>query len=289
MAGFVITAENDAFDGSDDNYSHGSELEYNYWIKDGQRAYRVGYGINQLMYSPKDISDPDMPPKTDRPWCGTLSFYRETWEWKSDVEIRTRIGVGVLGPSSGSEYSQKKVHEWLGCQEPMGWDNQMQDEPMLNLYQDRYKLLWIQNVDSKRILDVKWLYGGCVGTTFVNMKIGIFARIGYNIPRSSMPGGIVMKGGRDTRDRVFLYATGGVDEMLVVHNSTIGESFFRDRDTGQERDLNNFVGESSCGIVGGYDKISVSYIYAQRTSEWERSDDGNMGYGMIRVEFSSQF
>ena len=289
LGGVVITAENDIFDDSDNNYSHGSELEYNYWVEDGIHISRIGYGINQLMYTPKDISCSDMPPEDSRPWSGTLSLYRETWEFETGKEIRTRIGVGILGPDARAEDSQKKVHEWLGCQEPMGWDNQMPDELMLNIYQDRYRLLWGQEMNDSRIADIKWLYGGCFGTTFINAKTGVFARIGYNIPESSLPGGIVMKGDRGFEEKVFLYLIGGVDGMFVLHNATIGNSFFRDREEGQERDLENFVGEMSYGLVGGYNKLSLSYIYTQRTSEWEAEKDSDMGYGMIRLEFVEQF
>lgn len=295
QAGVIITLENDAlFDQSDDNYSHGTEIEYVTWKYDTFVPYRVGYGINQLMFTPKDISDPNMPPMTDRPWCGTLNFYYETWERTNREEINTRYSIGVMGSNSGAEQSQKAVHKWLGCATPMGWDNQMPNEPMLNLYQDRYRLILSCPLFREFSTDLKFIYGGTIGTTYLNARGGIQARMGYNIPINSFPGGIVPKAPKDGKDpfvnqRFFIYLVSGIQEMYVPFNATIGSSIFENRKFGQERPLEEFVYSYKYGFVTGFKNVSCSYIWEERQEEFEGEVDGGLGYGMLRLEFTYQF
>lgn len=291
LGGFVLTLENDYFDGSDDNYTHGTEFEYNYWsVDDKANIYRIGYGLNQLIYTRENIRISDIPLVSDRPWAGTLSLYRETWVVDANTEIRTRIGLGVLGPASHADRSQKAVHKIMGCHKPMGWEHQMPNEVMLNIYQDRYLLIYNYDISSYRIFDVKWLYGGTLGTTFVNLKTGVSFRLGYNIPRYSLPGGIAMKGRRSQlKDKCFAYFVLGVNDSYVLHNATLGKSFIRNRKDGQERDLERFVAEYNYGFVIGYDRLTVAYSYSHRTDEWRGEMDGGMGFGMVRLEFVSRF
>jgi lipid A 3-O-deacylase len=295
QAGLIITAENDAlFDQSDENYSHGTEIEYVTWKYDGFTPYRVGYGVNQLMFTPQNIKDPNMPPMTDRPWCGTLNFYYETWERTHREEINTRYSVGVMGPYSGSEESQKIIHRGLGCNPPKGWDNQMPNEPMLNLYHDRYRLIWSQPLFDEFSADFKLVYGGTIGTTYLNARGGAQARIGYNIPINSLPGSIVPKVTREgklqfTNQRLFIYLIGGVQEMYVPFNATIGGSIFKNREAGQERPLEEFVYIYRYGLVTGIKNMSVTYILEERQEEFEGETDGGLGFGMLRLEFTYQF
>ena len=294
--GFVITAENDVFMDSDDNYSHGSEIEYTEdatgQIEDGD-PFRVGYGINQLMFTPNDISDPNMPTQSDRPWCGTFSMYYETWTRTKSEEIRTRYSIGTIGPDSHSEESQKTVHEWLGCDTPMGWDNQMPNELMFNIYQDRYYTLY--SISYNRFgTDIDAVYGGTLGTAYVNGRIGTQIRIGYNIPPKSVAGRIVPKAimcdvFEYIKNRGFVYLLCDASESLVLHNATIGSSIFRDREEGQERDLEPFVFSYDYGIVAGLDKLSVTFLIEHETSEFKGEEDDSLSYGMLRIEYTSHF
>lgn len=294
FGGFVLTLENDFFGDSDDNYSHGTEIEYNYWKHDGFTPYRVGLGVNQLMFTPQDIGEPDLPPMTDRPWCGTLSVYYELWHRTNHEDVRTRFEIGVLGPSSGAENSQVKVHEWLDCKTPMGWDHQMPDELMANIYHERYYRLWSQNIYGRWGYDIKPLYGFTFGTTYMNLRAGGQSRFGYNIPLNSFPGGIAPKVVRGqglvlSDPGFFVYVVGSVEEMYVAHNATLGESYFENRESGQERELESMVFTYRYGLVTGIKNFSFSYMWEERSEEFKEETDGGMGWGMIRLEFLYQF
>lgn len=294
-AGLIITMENDFFIGTDDNFSHGTEME---WVSDqgldADGPFRVGWGVNQCMYTPMDFTP--LPPLLDQhPWVGTLSLFRETWSRSKfyNEEVRTRYEVGVLGPASGNKWSQTTVHRITNNKTPHGWDNQFPNEPMCNVYHDRFHLLWEGRAD-KWSTDLKGVYGGTLGTTFINVKGGAQVRSGYNIPSNSMPGGIEPKMGRDgnlvaVESGFFMYLTAGAEEMVVLHNATCGSSFFRERDLGAERDLELFVGMYRYGVVVGHGEISLTYLIGHRSNEFEGQEDGGMGWGMLRVEWLHQF
>jgi len=296
QAGFVVTIENDIFCGTDNNYSHGTEMEWvSSQMSDKDGPFRIGYGINQIMYTPIEDSLA-MPAKSEHPWCGTLTAYRETWIRSSfySEEVRTRIEIGVLGPASLNERSQRTVHRMINNDLPVGWDNQMPNEPMVNLYQDRYHLLWNGNLNEHWGMDVKGIYGGTVGTTFINGRAGFQWRAGYNIPNNSMPGGIEPKAIRDGEvaapsSGFFVYLMSDVTEMVVLHNATCGSSFFRDREPGQERTLEPLVNTYRYGIVIGYNDLSFTYLIGHRSNEFDGQADGGMDWGMLRLEYLRQF
>jgi lipid A 3-O-deacylase len=285
-AGFSLTVENDLFFHTDDDYSHGTELA---WIDDarptGGNLLRTSYGLNQLMYTPMDITIATNQPN-DREWCGTMSVFMETWKKaERNEKVRQRWEIGVLGPDAHCEESQKIVHKWVGSAEPMGWDNQMPDEPMLNYYMERHHFLNGIGEQEGWQVTCEAVYGGTLGTTFINAEGGVLAKAGWNIP-DFMSGGIVPKGGRPSR--WFVYAFGELDCIYVLHNATLGKSFFRDRDPGQEQTLEPLVGEGTYGVSAGYRKMALVYTSNHRTAEYDGQPKAT-DWGMIKLEFANQF
>ena len=291
--GFIVTFENDIFTGSDNNYSAGTELE---WVSepkmDEDGPFRIGYGANELMYTPTDAQDVKMPPPYDHPWCGTLSAYRETWTRSGRNETRMRYEVGVLGPLASAKFFQSSIHRMINNDLPKGWSNQLPNEPMLNYYYDTYHLFWNESVNHWRI-DFKGIYGGTAGTTFDNARGGLQIRMGYNIPRNSMPGGIDPKAGKpgveDDQPGFFAYFTTMAQGMVVARDATVGESLLRTRKSGQDRILEPLVGEYHYGVVVGYRELSLTYVLCHRTNEFRNETDGGTDWGMVRLEFLHQF
>ena len=292
--GVIVTYENDIFLHTDNNYSSGSEVE---WVSepkvDADGPFRIGWGADEIMYTPTDIRDSHMPPQNEHPWCGTFSFFRETWtRGENGDEVRMRYQAGVLGPLAGGEFFQTSIHRSIHNDLPMGWGNQLPNEPMLNYYYDRYHLLFSENID-RWSTDLKAIYGATAGTTFDNARAGFQIRAGYNIPKNSMPGGIDPKvskpGEKDSNPGFFCYLTGGFQEYNVAHNSTVGESFLKERMPGQDRILMPIVGEYKYGVVAGYKELSFTYLLCHRSNEFRGQTDGGMDYGMVRLEWLHQF
>ena len=292
-SGVALTIENDFFGDKDNNYSHGTELEYFRAIDlgDSYGIYKKSYGFNQLMYTPTDLRYPGIPEPGSRPWAGTFSIYYETLTLKSErLEIRTRYSMGWLGPRSKAERTQKAVHKMLDNTPPQGWEWQMPNEFMVNLYHDRYYLLDSHEWGRKGY-DFKGILGGTLGTVFTEAHIGAVARLGHNVPKHSLDTGIAIKTARQQSflDDIFFYGLGELKASVVGHNATIGESIFRNRFPTQEKSIEHIVGSFRYGGALGYRGFAVTYIWEQRTDEFKDQTDGGFKYGMLKIEYNWRF
>jgi hypothetical protein len=200
---FTFTMENDTFTGSDNNYTNGvgvawvsSELGtydderfVNKWGRfwsflpgipdDGSNTY-AAWGIAQEMHTPDDIEDPN-PPETDQPYAGILYvdsvLYAQSEGWGHAWELK----LGVVGPASHAENVQKEFHEMIGGDEPMGWDTQLPDEPVINV---GYTIghLW-RNGKVGEAAEWRLVPMGHVGlgTYFTGVGLGMYSEVGWNL------------------------------------------------------------------------------------------------------------
>ena len=285
MGGMVLKVENDYFCGTDDNYTHGMELGW--YIDEGDLdtdRLRLGYGISQLIYTPRFIRD-SYHQLYDRPWCGILTIYRETWEKRGKEVVRNRIEAGVLGPAARAGQTQEWFHDLIGAAQPMGWENQLPNEPVLNFYHERRYPLWQQDLFKDFKIGMEGIYGGTLGTTFINVNSGMGFKCGYNIPPYSLPSGIDPK---RRHSRFFTYMMGELKGIMVMHNATIGDSFFRSRNQ-SDINLESVVGEYRYGLVIGYGDYSLALILCRRSAEFKEQMDGGMDWGLIMYEFVRNF
>ena len=91
--------------------------------------YERGDKVGQLMYTPSRINIAT-PQPYDRPWAGLL-YYANEHEWiEEDEKSRTSFTseIGVTGPASLAEGTQKAIHRTFDGAEPRGWGNQIGGE-----------------------------------------------------------------------------------------------------------------------------------------------------------------
>lgn len=66
--------------------------------------------------------------------------WSESWSAFDNQRFNAfQIYVGVLGPYSLAEQFQTQVHKWVDSEKPLGWDNQLKTEPLLNLNYNYYQ------------------------------------------------------------------------------------------------------------------------------------------------------
>jgi len=104
-----------------------------------QRA--ISMSIGQNIYTPEDIKRRDLI-KEDRPYAG-ITYLAIGFHSKSSRRMDTlEFDLGIVGRHSYAEDCQKVVHEWIDSAKPEGWDNQLRDEPVLEVvYERKWKLL----------------------------------------------------------------------------------------------------------------------------------------------------
>ena len=164
---YQFTWENDIASGDDGRYTNGFAFGYSKgpfdqfdesslpsWIRTlasplpfyDDPSYRkaASHIFGQTMQTPDDITIAELQ-KDDLPYAGFLFWQGRLYFINSDWGHETTLTLGVVGELSGAEQLQTLVHDITGSDDPEGWDNQLSNEPVVNLgYSVRKQLFTFQ-------------------------------------------------------------------------------------------------------------------------------------------------
>jgi hypothetical protein len=86
--------------------------------------------------------------------------------------------MGLVGPWALGEETQKPIHELVNSPEPMGWDNQLDNEPLFNIYyQRKHKQM------EKPAFDLTTGFGFGAGNLLTGADLLLETRFGRNMPQ----------------------------------------------------------------------------------------------------------
>jgi hypothetical protein len=287
--GFILREENDVIAGTDRNYTQGLEILGAGKITRG-RDYTLlrSYGLRNLMYTPTDIEFTDDRPD-ERPWSGLTAFLMEEWEYRKKDSWRTEWMIGAVGEWSQSDHIQAWFHRIVGASKPMGWTNQIPNEPFINVTMEYYRPLYVVGTQWKA--DVTAICAGSLGTAFVNGGGGLLLRGGYRVPKDYNMG-LIVPTARMPVSEFSAYLFVEPRGRFVAHNITLGGSFFQD---GPSRELERFVGDFRVGLAVGMDHIfrtqsnfRFSYSVVNRSREFEEQREAAT-YGSIMFSVTGVF
>ena len=274
---FNSTMENDLIAETDRHYTHGTRVSYVFddtviWpesiYKNSQKV--DGIALAQHMYTPSDIKIEEMM-ENDRPYGGWLyvgSFLTARNDnWLDYLEL----DIGITGPASLSESTQKFVHEIVDSAEPMGWDYQIPTRFGINLvYQKKYRVRY------KDYVDLIPHGGGCLGNTFSYVNAGCIFRGGYNLPDNF--GAVKMEPtARTFKDDCGIYVFGGVESRYMAKNIFLDDKYVKENFNITKED---FVYDFEIGIGVIYGRYEIIYGYTIRTEEYEEQE-GRARFGTL--------
>jgi hypothetical protein len=198
--------DDDIFGGSDDFFTGGWSLQRHgpavaswdelnlskpsRWIADwvpglsggqGQR-FRRGIGLNQIIQTPEDLGETELI-VDDVPYAGVLGL-ANSWAALSNDRINVfQIYLGMLGPVSMAEEVQTFLHTDLGLgTDPMGWDNQLGNELVVNLnYMLSRKIGRVGSYQSGFGADLAYTGDVGLGNLFTQAQVGLQARLGWRL------------------------------------------------------------------------------------------------------------
>lgn len=251
-----LTADNDIFKLSknfDRYYSHGTELA----IEGEENAV----GVGQKIITPDDKWATELI-KEDRPYAGYLyGFYRRdipmsrlrTWSFRAES--------GIVGPSARAGDTQNFIHDLLGQAEFHGWDNQLRDEPVLNLYA---RHTWHHWYDDPVGLD-----------TFIE----------------GAAGNLLTAGTAGTRLR-WRYDHGDWWGLLFwgFEGQAKARDIFLDGNTWKDShsvDKYPFVGAAVSGLCVGYGKAFFGYVICAESKQFEGQPAGH-SFGSVRFGYGER-
>ena len=168
-----IRIDNDLFTGTDREYTSGVQVGATSatvesfddaesapglrWAHDKLRRLQpkgfdennATWTIGQRMYTPEDwrLEQPD---PRDRPYAGLL-FAGLTYNGRDRDSMRsTSLDIGIVGPSALAEQTQELVHDAVGADRFLGWDHQLNDEPVFRILHERFRR-WRGAADRQKL------------------------------------------------------------------------------------------------------------------------------------------
>jgi hypothetical protein len=241
------------------------------WLQpNGFEENNVTWTIGQRMFTPED-SGLEVPDPLDRPYAGLL-FAGLTYNGRDARSLHsTSLDVGIVGPSALAEQTQDLVHKATGVDEFLGWDHQLNDEPVFRILHERFRRWDIK--PWRKFGDFTAHYGGSIGNLSTFANAGAELRIGRSLPdnfgtATTLPYGHntapARWGGSPSRPSIHGYLA--VDARAVLHDITLDGNTWRDS---ASVDKEPYVAEVELGVAlywrGWQAMLGATY----RTREYE--------------------
>lgn len=293
---FALLIENDTFTDIDNDSQYTSGILFAYapaetvsgWqetladslplLASGADVYSE-YTLGQKLYTPDNVLSERIDPD-DRPYAGWLYGGLALTGVSEDVSRAERslerweINLGVVGPAAGGEQSQKTVHTiWNGF-EPMGWDNQLDNELGLAILYQKKWLYLLSSSTSAIQVDLSPNLGGSLGNVSTHLEAGLTLRIGSNLNNdygplalhSSSPTLLTYKS--DQAFNWYIYT--GVQTRAVARNIFLDGNTFSDSHSVEKE---TFVGDFGSGLVLTLDKYRMAFSYTLQSKEYITQTD----------------
>ncbi len=295
---FAIVFENDSFTASDRNYTNGVRFSYLSKANGGPAAGRwlgehllgaeaedriyTGIAVGQSMFTPQDIDVPQLLPD-QHPYAGWL-YLSFSLLVDSGTSLNTlSLDVGLVGPDSGAEWTQRRVHDTFGAQDPKGWDNQLENEVGVALAYDHK---WRALAEWEAVglgIDLTPNAGFTLGNVRTDLNAGLTLRIGNNLRNDYGPPRIrpsVAGGGFfEPVDHFSWYVFAGISGRAVAYDIFLDGNTMRDS---TEVDRRPFVGDAQAGLVIQYSRWQLGFTAVTRTEEFETQKDSQI-FGAISL------
>jgi lipid A 3-O-deacylase len=297
---FNFTLENDLFTGTDEGYTNGvrfawlsSETNAPDWARwsadhflplapDGKKRISLAFG--QSIFTPNNIQTA-LPIRDDRPYAGWLygsvGIVSDTGATLDNVVLT----VGMVGPAALGEPIQKFVHHVVDSHQPLGWDNQLENEPGIVLtYERKWRSLYAFAPFGLGA-DLSPHAGVNLGNINTDASVGAIARLGFKLPddygppriRPSLPGSDYFVPTSDLSGYLFAGIEGrGVLRNIFLDGNTFSDSLSVDKKP--------FVGSFQLGVAMTYGEARISYAQVFLTKEFYGQQDPER-FGVLTLSY----
>jgi lipid A 3-O-deacylase len=302
---FSFYLENDYFVGDDSQYTNGLKFAWSSpvytgypkktwphrWFYpvvrllpfddffDSHLEKNITLSFGQNIYTPEDIEEEDLI-EDDRPYAGitylSMGFHSRLKSQQKTLELY----IGLVGPQSYAEQCQQFVHEIVRDIEPMGWDNQLKNEPVLGVvYEHKMKVMQLGDGNGFGF-DGIVNNGIGLGNANTYYNLGLNLRMGYNIPNDfgsfpirPAPSMNTAFGSRDPRYSIKhpfgIYLFTSAEGQAVLRNIFLDGNTFTDSHS-VEKEL--LVADLAAGIGILVGKAQFCFAYVYRTREFETQE-----------------
>lgn len=217
--------------------------------ENAQLSYREGWTLGHVEQTPEHLGDHELI-TNDFPYMGLLGWGNTFITFNDRNLYGAELLLGWVGPAAGGKQVQTAIHT-VFSKAPEGWHNQLDNEPIINLYYTFQHKLW-----RTKGFDVASSADAALGNYFTYGQTGLVARFGQ-LPAgfASMPDpfgrGIDYDAARTPRGRGYLYATLAVRGTAIGYSlERQGNTFRSDNDWTEQNQLHmkRFVGQFIAGL-----------------------------------------
>lgn len=268
-----LRVDNDVLGGQDQGYSNGVQLTL---VSPNLRDYtndpclpRLARWVNRYLnalqpttfeqqnmiatfaqgiFTPTDFSRSDLI-EDDRPYAAALLIGLGYNAREGDHLRTTQLQFGIVGPSAMGKQAQDAVHGLTGSERFRGWDNQLEDEPVVRLLHERMQRFSSNDGAGGWSWDTISHYGGSFGNLATYANAGAEFRFGLNLPDDfgSTPLRPAGENTAPTRQPQSLYTPGAhmfltLDTRWVLYDITLDGNLFRDSHSVEKRHAVAYVG-----------------------------------------------
>lgn len=286
---FGVVIENDSLSGTDRDYTNGirfswmsAEENMPQWTRTlanvlplaGDGNKRISVAVGQSMFTPSHIGRRD-PLPGDPPYAGwlygSMGMVSDTGKRLDNVMLT----LGVVGPLSLAEPTQKFVHDVIGSPHPEGWSHQLKNEPGVILtYERKWRGLYEFSPFGMGA-DITPHIGVNLGNVNTDAAVGATFRLGYDLPadygppriRPSLPGSDFFIPTKEFGG--YLFTT--IGERAVARNIFLDGNTFHDS---PHVDKKTFVGSIQVGAAFTYGQTRVSLSQVFMSKEYDTQPRG---------------
>ncbi|MEE7565863.1 lipid A deacylase LpxR family protein [Xanthomonas sp. Kuri4-3] len=231
------------------------------------------FSIGQGIYTPTDFSRRDVVPD-DRPYAGILMASFGYNARNHDHLRTTQLQLGLVGPWALGKQAQDAIHDLLDDDKFQGWDNQLHNEPLVNLVHERMRR-WPGDATVNAGgwgWDFISHWGGALGNRATYLNAGGEVRFGWKLPDDfgstpTRPAGENTAPSTSARPRgwsTHLFVT--ADGRWVVRDITLDGNTFRDSHSVDKRP---FVADIGYGLAVMRGRWKFAIARYHRTREFD--------------------
>jgi len=229
----------------------------------------VLFSVFHGVYTPAD-GEAVEPIANDRPYAAALLLGAGYSARRGDSLHNTQLRLGIVGPSAKGEQLQNGVHKIIGAKQSHGWQNQLHDEPVLQLLHERLHRMEFASVPWGFESDLIGHWGGSLGNFATYANAGAEWRFGRNLSTDFGTDPLRTEGENVARGiappqrwawHVFL----SFDARAVAHNITLdGNTLGADRSV----DRVPWLGEYALGVGARVQDFVVEWRATTRSREY---------------------
>lgn len=251
----------------DQYYSNGVAIRYRHltdsskWKSQLEKVIR-SYDLNHRIYSPRHLFWEDSA-EMDRPYAGQITLAASNeYYYRDERYLKLKLEAGWMGPSLRTGDLQYEWHKTFRMQLPLGWQYEINDAPIMNLYGT-----YASSLLSGEDIDLISESNIALGTTFSNVRQEFTIRLGdiKPIQNSTHYNGVLgIENDGPANHEFYFFLSPGIE--YVAYNATI-EGNLIGKESIYTEIREPWVFQMRAGIMASWTKFDFALLYYRRTKE----------------------